>query len=398
MAVGGAGDDQANDVFLAPAIFPEFDGEPVEQFAVEGDFALDAEIFGGFDEASPEEGLPDAVDLDACGEGMVWLEEPACEAESVWRGVFGWRWEEGGCGEGDFVFWFEIFASLEREGVARFVVAHDHDAGDFLFFDALDGGGELCGLFCVRIVCTDFGPDGVIEQAAEALFELGFLFWGAFGGVDSQEGGEVGGEGLAVIAARVFSLDVDRAGPCGEGEISLLFEEAVGLGFGVLLFEVFDLGVLFWEAEFDEGGCDAHGAGAAAGEAVLGHAIECVEEAIVIAHGEGIVFVVVALGAGEGETEPSGGGGIDAIEEDVEALFFRDGAAFAVEQVIPVECGGDELVVGGVREKVAGELFDGELVEGFVLVEGADHPVAPHPLEGIAVLLEPVAIGVPCGV
>lgn len=54
--------------------------------------------------------------------------------------------------------------------------------------------------------------------------------------------------------------------------------------------------------------------------------------------------------------------------------------------------------MGGVGEEVAGELFDGELVERHVGVEGVDDPIAPDPLEGIAVLLEAVAIGVACGV
>jgi hypothetical protein len=37
------------------------------------------------------------------------------------------------------------------------------------------------------------------------------------------------------------------------------------------------------------------------------------------------------------------------------------------------------LFFGGVREEVAAELFDGELVEGFVFVEGADDVVAVGP-------------------
>jgi hypothetical protein len=54
-------------VFEAPAGVAEFDGEPVEEVFVEGHFALDAEVFGGFDEAGAEEELPEPVDLDAGG-------------------------------------------------------------------------------------------------------------------------------------------------------------------------------------------------------------------------------------------------------------------------------------------------------------------------------------------
>ena len=108
--------------------------------------------------------------------------------------------------------------------------------------------------------------------------------------------------------------------------------------------------------------------------------------------------MVVALGAGDGEAEPCGGGGVDAVEEDDVALFFGDGAAFSVEEVVAIEGGGDELVFGGIGEEIAGELFDGEAVEGHVAVEGADYPVAPDVLVGIAVLLEAVAVGVAGGV
>ena len=58
--------------------------------------------------------------------------------------------------------------------------------------------------------------------------------------------------------------------------------------------------------------------------------------------------MVVTLGAGDGEAEPVGGGGVDAVKEGDVALFFGDGAALAVEEVVAVERGGDALVEGGV--------------------------------------------------
>ena len=46
---------------------------------------------------------------------------------------------------------------------------------------------------------------------------------------------------------------------------------------------------------------------------------------------------------------------------------------------------GDELIFGGVRQQVAGQLFDGELIESHSAVEGADDPVAvgPHGASGV---------------
>ena len=109
---------------------------------------------------------------------------------------------------------------------------------------------------------------------------------------------------------------------------------------------------------------------------------------------DGIEFVVVALGAADGEAEPDGAGGGDAIEDAVDAeLFFVD-AAFLVDLGVAMEAGGDFLAFGGVGQEVAGELLDGELVEGHVGVEGVDDPVAEFPdlaggVDGIA-----VAVGV----
>ena len=106
----------------------------------------------------------------------------------------------------------------------------------------------------------------------------------------------------------------------------------------------------------------------------------------------------MALGAVESETEPCGGGGFHAIEEDDPALFFGDSATFAVEEVIAVEAAGDFLFVGGIGEEVTGELPDGELVEGEVIIQSFDDPVAPDPLPGISILLEAVAVGVASGI
>jgi hypothetical protein len=66
--------------------------------------------------------------------------------------------------------------------------------------------------------------------------------------------------------------------------------------------------------------------------------------------------------------------------------------------VVPVEAGGDFLLERGVGQEIAGELLDGELVEGFVLVEGADHPVAPRVQLAVAVHLVAVGVGVARGI
>ncbi len=52
------------------------------------------------------------------------------------------------------------------------------------------------------------------------------------------------------------------------------------------------------------------------------------------------------------------------------------------------------LVERRVRQQVAGELLDGELVERQVLVEGLDHPVAVRPHLAVVVEVDAVRVGV----
>ena len=77
-------------------------------------------------------------------------------------------------------------------------------------------------------------------------------------------------------------------------------------------------------------------------------------------------------------------------------------AAFLVDLRVAVEAGGDLLLERGVRQQVAGELFDRKTVERQVAVEGVDHPIAilpdlPRGVDavavgvGIASQVEPVA-------
>ena len=46
------------------------------------------------------------------------------------------------------------------------------------------------------------------------------------------------------------------------------------------------------------------------------------------------------------------------------------------------------MLGGGIREENSGELFDGELIEGFIDVESVDDPIAPGPIGSGLILLE----------
>ena len=63
----------------------EFAREPVEQVRVRWPFALQAEVFRGFDDSYAEVVLPDAIDEDTTGKGIVAIDEPAGEVEASGR-------------------------------------------------------------------------------------------------------------------------------------------------------------------------------------------------------------------------------------------------------------------------------------------------------------------------
>ncbi len=104
--------------------------------------------------------------------------------------------------------------------------------------------------------------------------------------------------------------------------------------------------------------------------------------------------MIVAARAIEGEAEEGGAEGDRAVVDVVDPIFLLDRAAFAFLGVEPVEGGGEDLLVGGAGEQVAGQLPGDKPVPGQVAVEGVDDPVAPGPHLAFAVDLEAVAVGV----
>jgi len=135
-------------------------------------------------------------------------------------------------------------------------------------------------------------------------------------------------------------------------------------------------------------------AAATAGAAGLRHLVEDVVEREVVGLLERVELVVVAARAIEGQAEPDGGGGLDAVEDVFDARLLGDAAALAVEHVVAVKTTRDFLLARSRGEEIAGELFDGELVERHVGVEGVHDPVAPRPHGALGVALESVGVGV----
>ena len=163
-------------------------------------------------------------------------------------------------------------------------------------------------------------------------------------------------------------------------------------------FELGDPRLVLLGRELDERRRDANPRREELGRAALRDPVEGVEQAVVVLLCHRIIFVIVALGARHRQAEPGGGGGVDPVEQVHEPLFLGDRAAFPVQEMIAVESAGDLVLGRGPGQEIAGQETDGELIERHVVVQGLDQPVAPDPLPGVAVLLEPVAVGVTGGI
>ena len=108
--------------------------------------------------------------------------------------------------------------------------------------------------------------------------------------------------------------------------------------------------------------------------------------------------MVVALRALDGDSQDSFADGVHAVEHGFHAELLRVHAAFLVDHGIAEKAGGDDLILGGVRQHVASDLFDDELVVGQVAVERLNHPIAIDPHLARLILFKTVGIGVARGI
>lgn len=149
------------------------------------------------------------------------------------------------------------------------------------------------------------------------------------------------------------------------------------------------------------GGDDEDGASAVFAVTVLwalGGVAEKGGEGVVVALGDGIEFVIVALRAIGGEAEVDPADGLDAVCGIEGEVFFVDGSTFIGGDVAALESGGDELLGGGIGEEISSDLVGGELVEREVVVEGGDDPIAVGPHFAIVIEVHAMGVGITSGV
>ena len=104
LAIGGRGHDQGVERLDAPPLADEFGREPVEQLRMGWGHARTAEVVRGGDDPVAEVLLPDPVDEDPRGQGMIGPGEPAREGEPPPRAGSsrpGWGNRQRGCAPGE---------------------------------------------------------------------------------------------------------------------------------------------------------------------------------------------------------------------------------------------------------------------------------------------------------
>ena len=107
---------------------------------------------------------------------------------------------------------------------------------------------------------------------------------------------------------------------------------------------------------------------------------------------DGVELVIVADGTSGRQTHPSlrrGGSALDGITEDE---FSINGAPLTGGDVVAVETGGNQLVLGRAGQEISSQLVDGELIERQVAVEGSDNPVAVGPDLALIVEVQTVCV------
>ena len=90
------------------------------------------------------------------------------------------------------------------------------------------------------------------------------------------------------------------------------------------------------------------GDGLAPGATVFVDTVEEGKEAVVVFVSDGVEFVRMALGTSEGESEPDGAGGVDPVDDVVDAGLLGIATTLAVSHVIPMKAGRENLVGRGI--------------------------------------------------
>ena len=79
--------------------------------------------------------------------------------------------------------------------------------------------------------------------------------------------------------------------------------------------------------------------------------------------------MIVAARTPRCEAQKNGRHRLDPVDDVLDPVLLVYNPQLAIAAVVPVEARGDQLVESGIRQQIACDLLDGELVEGLVGIE-----------------------------
>ena len=360
-------------VLEVPIAADEFRSHPVQQFGITRQRSLGAEVVLGFHDSQTEIALPDAIHGHARGQRILRRDEPPRQSQPVARGVLRERRQHGQGPGFDVLAPSREIALHVEVGIARLGKIPHHqrplDPRDLLL-QLLDLILEF--LVFLLVLVQDASQHVLVQVRALSLRDCRDL---------SRPFEVLDVSGRVTLVPRGFQLAAQL------DEFALFAVDAGAQAVTPLQ------GLRL--AEFED---RLHHATAPHRLAqIAAQFVDIVEERIhleELALRNGIELVIVAAGASQGESEERRPCRADAIDDRVDAVLLEIDSALLIDHRVAMEAGRDQLVVGRVRQEVAGDLLDHEAIERHVVVQGIDHPVAVAPDRAIPVDGVAVRVGV----
>ena len=134
------------------------------------------------------------------------------------------------------------------------------------------------------------------------------------------------------------------------------------------------------------------------GIAIHGRIRRAVEEGVELIElllGKRIELVIVTLGAACGKPEPSLRGRRGAFHGVTENEFGINRPTLSGGDIAAVESRGHNLILGGIGQQIASQLFDGKLVKGQVAIKSPHHPIAIQPHRSFIVQMQSMRVTIP---
>ena len=104
--------------------------------------------------------------------------------------------------------------------------------------------------------------------------------------------------------------------------------------------------------------------------------------------------MIVANSASTCQPKPCLNGRARSVDRVAKEKLIVDSPTFARCDIRSIEAGGNQLRLSWVGEQIASQLFDGELIEWHVCIEGINNPIAIRPCLPFVVQVQPMRIAI----